>query len=68
VKARLPGGYTCDPAAFASAGVDNPPVHALASGSSDGNGLYGYGSSPAFQVNSCNATNYYWVDVVFTEP
>ena len=35
------GGYAYDPAAFASAGVDSPPVQALASGSSGGNGLYG---------------------------
>jgi hypothetical protein len=26
-----------------------------------------YASSPAFPINSYNATNY-WVDVVFTEP
>jgi methionine-rich copper-binding protein CopC len=61
------GGYSYDPAAFASAGVDNPPLHALPSSSSGGNGVYLYSSSPSFPTNSYNATNY-WVDPVFTEP
>jgi hypothetical protein len=34
---------------------------------SGGNGVYLYGSSPAFPTDTYNATNY-WVDVVFTEP
>jgi methionine-rich copper-binding protein CopC len=59
------GGYAYDPAAFANAGVDNPPLHALQSSVSGGNGVYGYGGSPGFPASSYNATNY-WVDVVFT--
>ncbi|MGE5288238.1 MAG: DUF4082 domain-containing protein [Micromonosporaceae bacterium] len=61
------GGYAYDGAAFTSAGVDNPPLHALQSSASGGNGVYLYSGSPAFPANSYNDTNY-WVDVVFTEP
>jgi hypothetical protein len=43
--------------------VDPTPLHALASASSGGNGVYSYGPS-AFPSNTYNATNY-WVDVVF---
>jgi len=51
--------------AFASAGVDNAPLHALASASSGGNGLYAYSSSSVFPTNTYQASNY-WVDVVFS--
>ncbi|HCU92568.1 MAG TPA: hypothetical protein DHU96_07405 [Actinobacteria bacterium] len=61
------GGYAYDGGAFANAGIDNPPLHALQSSVSGGNGVYLYGNSPAFPTASYNATNY-WVDVVFTEP
>ena len=50
------GGY------FASAGVDTPPLHALANPAS-ANGVFLYGAS-GFPTGSYNATNY-WVDVVF---
>jgi uncharacterized protein DUF4082 len=59
------GGYSYDPAAFANAGVDNPPLHALQSSGGNGNGVYGYAGSPGFPADTYNATNY-WVDVVFT--
>jgi N,N-dimethylformamidase beta subunit-like, C-terminal/Domain of unknown function (DUF4082)/Bacterial Ig-like domain/Bacterial Ig domain len=59
------GGYAYDSGMFAGAGVDSPPLHALASGPSGGNGVYSYAGSPTFPVNSFNAANY-WVDVVFT--
>ncbi|HLT73102.1 MAG TPA: DUF4082 domain-containing protein [Cyclobacteriaceae bacterium] len=42
-------------------GRDNAPLHALSDGV---NGVYVYGPSSAFPVNTFNATNY-WVDVVF---
>ncbi len=61
------GGYSVNSGAFASAGVDNPPLHALSSSVSGGNGVYGYSGSPAFPTGTYNATNY-WVDVVFTAP
>lgn len=44
--------------------IDNSPLHGLASGSSGGNGVYVYSSTPAFPSSTYNATNY-WVDVVF---
>jgi hypothetical protein len=60
------GGYSYDPAAFASTGVDSPPLHAPQSSAvSGGNGVYLYGSSPAFPTDTYNATNY-WIDIVFT--
>jgi methionine-rich copper-binding protein CopC len=61
------GGYAYDSAAFANAGVDNPPLHALQSAVSSGNGVYLYGNAPAFPTGTFNATNY-WVDAVFTAP
>jgi methionine-rich copper-binding protein CopC len=62
------GGYSVDSAYFASQGVTNGPLTAPQSSAvSLGNGVYGYGSSPAFPNNTFNATNY-WVDVAFTEP
>jgi hypothetical protein len=56
--------FSSDQNAFASAGVDNLPLHALANGVSGGNGVYAYGGSSVFPTNSYSATNY-WVDVVF---
>jgi methionine-rich copper-binding protein CopC len=61
------GGYAYNSGAFASSGVDNPPLHALSSPASGGDGVYVYGSTPAFPSSTFNGTNY-WVDVVFTEP
>jgi hypothetical protein len=59
--AYTPGGLT--------SGVDNPPLHALASGISGGDGVYHYDSTPGNVVfpNQYNgmAPNY-WVDVVFS--
>ena len=55
------GRYAADGGYFATAGVDNPPLHAL-SGPSNGVYLYGAGGFP---TNSFNAANYY-VDIVFT--
>src|SRR5208282_6033908 len=52
---------------FASTGVSNPPLQALQSGSSQGNGVYAYGSTSLFPGSSYQASNY-WVDVVFTQP
>jgi len=47
-----------------AAAVDNGPLHALASGTSGGNGVYAYGASSVFPNQTWNASNY-WVDVVF---
>jgi len=60
------GNYGFDGAYFASAGVDNAPLHGLANGVDGANGVYLYGAS-AFPTSSFNAANY-WVDVVFAQP
>jgi hypothetical protein len=57
------GNYGFTGGAFTSAGVDNAPLHALATGVDGANGVYRYGAT-AFPTNAFNATNY-WVDVVF---
>ena len=56
------GHYSVTGGYFASAGVDTPPLHALANAAS-ANGVYRYGAS-GFPTATYNATNY-WVDVVF---
>jgi O-glycosyl hydrolase len=61
------GHYSEDDNYFASKGVDNPPLHALANGVSGGDGVYAYGTSSAFPNSTWNAANY-WVDVVFASP
>ncbi len=58
--------FSIDSNAFATAGVNNPPLQALASGASGGNGVYMYGSTSAFPSNTYNASNY-WVDIVFAQ-
>jgi probable HAF family extracellular repeat protein len=47
-----------------SAGVDAPPLHALASGASGGDGVYVYGAS-SFPTNTNGQAPNYWVDVAF---
>lgn len=54
------GHYSADINTFTSAGVDNPPLHALA----NPNGVYAYSSSTAFPNQTWSACNY-WVDVAF---
>jgi hypothetical protein len=58
------GNYAWNGGFFASAGVDNPPLRALADGEDGGNGVYAYGPSRSFPSNTWQSTNY-WVDVVF---
>ncbi len=59
------GHYAFDQAVFNGAGVDNLPLHALATGVDGGNGAYTYNAVRApFRLRSFNGTNY-WVDVVF---
>ena len=48
-----------------TAGVDTPPLHAVADGVNGGNGVYVYGATSAMPTNSFQASNY-WVDVVFS--
>lgn len=49
---------------FSVNGVDNPPLHAPASGVSGGNGVSAYGASSVFPTQTSLARNY-WVDVVW---
>ena len=58
------GHYSADEDYFASSGVDNAPLHALANGVSGGNGVYAYGASSVFPTQTWNTSNY-WVDVLF---
>ncbi len=59
------GNYAADNSYFASAGVDNTPIHLLRDGINGGNGVYAYGAGSVFPNNSYQASNY-WVDVAFT--
>jgi hypothetical protein len=58
------GHYSAASAGFSSAGVNNPPLHALAN-SVSADGVYAYSSTSVFPSNTFNATNYY-IDVTFT--
>jgi hypothetical protein len=58
------GHYSATSQAFLAGGIDLPPLHALAN-SVTPDGLYLYGTTPAFPANSYNETNYS-VDVIFT--
>ena len=58
------GHYSADLGYFSTSGMDAPPLHAPASGSAGGNGLFGYGAGSLFPSQTYNAANY-WVDVVF---
>ena len=59
------GHYSFDQNIFTSAGVDSPPLHALAAGVDGPNGVYAYGSTSAFPASTFNSSNY-WVDAVFS--
>ena len=61
---HLNAGYPAVTQNGLAASVDNPPLHALASGASGGNGVFVYGATSAFPNQTWNAGNY-WVDVVF---
>ena len=51
---------------FASAGVDNPPLHALQDGVDGPNGVYQYGAGGTYPTTTFGSSNYL-VDVVFTD-
>jgi Domain of unknown function (DUF4082)/Bacterial Ig domain/Putative Ig domain len=59
------GHWSVDWNYFATSGVDNAPLHALANGAGGKNGIFAYGSMSAFPANTHQSANY-WVDVVFT--
>jgi hypothetical protein len=58
------GYYSSNGYFFASAAVNNPPLHALQDNADGPNGVYLYGQS-GFPNQSWQATNY-WVDVLFS--
>jgi hypothetical protein len=58
------GHYSADVNFFAATNVDNPPLHALATGTAGGNGVYTYGTSSAYPSSTWDSANY-WVDVAF---
>jgi len=58
------GHWSANWSYFATKGVDNPPLHALANGNGAANGVYVYGNGTVFPTSSTQSANY-WVDVVF---
>src|SRR6185436_16723007 len=54
------GFYAADQSSF-GANVGSPPLRAMSSAGSGGNGVYAYGANSTFPSNTFNATNY-WVD------
>ncbi len=58
------GHYSIDSSFFASAGVDNPPLHALANGVDGSNGVYSQSPTSVLPTSSFNSSNY-WVDVIY---
>jgi 6-phosphogluconolactonase (cycloisomerase 2 family) len=58
------GHFSADQEFFATTGVSNPPLEALANGVNGGDGVYTYGSTSSFPSTTYNSTNY-WVDLVF---
>jgi hypothetical protein len=59
------GFYSADGNYFANA-LTNGPLTAPSSSASGGNGVYAYGSSSSFPLNTYNSGNY-WVDVLFSQ-
>jgi Flp pilus assembly pilin Flp len=59
------GHYSANTNYFATKGVNNPPLQALANGVDGPNGVYLYSSTGGFPTNGYEST-YYWVDVVYT--
>ncbi len=60
------GYYSATQGQFSGAGIDNAPLHAPADAPGAPNGVYAYGSTPAFPTSTYASTNYF-VDVVFSD-
>lgn len=59
-----PLGYPYDSGRFGASGIDNAPLHGLASGIDGGNGVFKVSAAPAAPTQSFNSTNYF-VDLIF---
>ncbi|PYT92178.1 MAG: hypothetical protein DMG36_16105, partial [Acidobacteria bacterium] len=59
------GHYSASGGYFATSGVDNAPLHALANTSGTPDGPFAYSTTSQFPTNTYNSGNY-WVDVAFT--
>jgi hypothetical protein len=59
------GNYSANSGNFTNAGVDAPPLHALADGVDGPDGVYVYGATSGFPSNSAGGANY-WVDVIYS--
>ena len=59
------GRYAINQNYFRTQGADNGPLHALRTNVDGANGVYRYSATPAFPINTSQASNY-WVDVVFS--
>ena len=57
------GHWSIDTNYFATSGVDNAPLHAVANGNGAGNGVYIYGNGTVFPTSTYLSSNF-WVDVV----
>jgi hypothetical protein len=62
---HAPGGFYSANANYYANAITSGPLTALASSAAGGNGIYAYGTSSSFPLNTYNSTNY-WVDVLFT--
>ncbi|HEU4521268.1 MAG TPA: N,N-dimethylformamidase beta subunit family domain-containing protein, partial [Thermoanaerobaculia bacterium] len=58
------GRYAASRSYFETAGVDNPPLHALAENVHGSNGVFAYGLAGTYPSRTFGYSNY-WVDVVF---
>ena len=60
-------GYAVTRNAFAAAGVDHPPLHALKDNVAAPDGAYAYSSAAVFPTHGTLSSNF-WVDIVFSVP
>ena len=58
------GHYAANSSFFATTGVDNPPIHALATGVDGPNGVYVQSSTSMLPTQSYDAANY-WIDIIY---
>lgn len=64
VSYHAPNGHYAADESYFNSDYNNAPLHAPATSTSGGNGVYKYGAAGQFPTDTYNASNY-WVDVVF---